>query len=33
MGDGATPAGMLAYEELIERHEPMADANRRGEDL
>ena len=33
MGDGATPEGMLSYEDLIERHAPMPDANRRGEDL
>ena len=30
---GRGPAGMLGYEELIARHEPMEDANRRGEDL
>jgi long-chain acyl-CoA synthetase len=33
MGEGEVPAGMLGYEDLIERHAPMADANRRGEDL
>ena len=33
MGEGPTPAGMLSYEELIARHEPMEDANRSGEDL
>jgi long-chain acyl-CoA synthetase len=33
MGDGATPAGMLAYESLIDSHQPMEDANRQGEDL
>ncbi len=33
MGEGATPEGMLAYEDLVAQHEPMLDANRRGEDL
>jgi long-chain acyl-CoA synthetase len=33
MGDGETPEGMIAYEDLIFRHEPMEDANRSGEDL
>ena len=33
MGEGATPDGMLAYEDLLSQHEPMADANRRDEDL
>ncbi len=33
MGEGATPQGMLGYEDLVARHEPMVDANRRGEDL
>lgn len=33
MGEGATPEGMLAYEDLVAQHEPMADANRSGEDL
>jgi long-chain acyl-CoA synthetase len=33
MGEGETPEGMIAYEDLIARHEPMEDANRSGEDL
>jgi long-chain acyl-CoA synthetase len=33
MGDGEPPEGMLGYEALIARHEPMEDANRQGEDL
>ena len=33
MGDGATPEGMLSYEALIERCAPMADANRKDDDL
>jgi len=33
MGEGQTPAGMLSYEDLIARHAPMEDANRRDEDL
>ncbi len=33
MGEGDTPAGMLGYEDLVAQHEPMLDANRRGEDL
>lgn len=33
MGEGATPEGMLSYEDLILRHEPMADANRKDDDL
>jgi long-chain acyl-CoA synthetase len=33
MGEGPTPEGMIAYEDLIARHEPMEDAGRQGEDL
>lgn len=33
MGEGEAPEGMLSYEQLVSRHESMADANRRGEDL
>ncbi len=33
MGEGATPEGMLSYEDLVAQHEPMPDANRSGEDL
>jgi long-chain acyl-CoA synthetase len=33
MGEGEIPEGMLGYEELIERHAALPDANRRGEDL
>src|SRR5271154_5553629 len=33
MGEGETPEGMIAYEDLIARQEPMEDANRSGEDL
>jgi len=33
MGEGAAPEGMLSYETLVAGHAPMADANRRGEDL
>ena len=33
MGEGDAPEGTLAYEELIERHAPVADAGRSGEDL
>ena len=33
IGDGDSPADMLDYETLIAEHPPMADANRRGEDL
>jgi len=33
MGDAEVPEGCSAYEDLIATHEPMADANRRGEDL
>jgi long-chain acyl-CoA synthetase len=33
MGEGATPEGMIGYEDLITTHEPMEDANRSGEDL
>ena len=33
MGEGEVPQGMLGYEALIERHAPMADAGRSGEDL
>ncbi|WP_213956877.1 AMP-binding protein [Variovorax sp. dw_954] len=33
MGDGPTPEGMLSYEALVEAHAPMADANRRDDDL
>lgn len=32
-GDGATPAGMMSYEHLIESSAPLADAGRTGEDL
>ena len=31
--DGATPEGMLSYEALIAQHAPIADAQRRGNDL
>jgi len=33
IGAGTTPDGMLDYEALLDRHAPMADANRSGEDL
>jgi long-chain acyl-CoA synthetase len=33
MGEGATPAGMLSYEDLIVQYEPMLDANRSDDDL
>jgi acyl-CoA synthetase (AMP-forming)/AMP-acid ligase II len=33
MGDGATPAGMMSYEHLIESSVPFPDAGRTGEDL
>jgi len=33
MGEHATPEGMLSYEELIERHAPMPDADKKGDDL
>ena len=33
MGDGATPAGMMSYEHLIESSVPLPDAGRTGEDL
>ena len=33
IGDGALPPGMLSYEALIEQHPPMADANRKEDDL
>src|SRR5689334_25233866 len=32
-GDGPTPDGMLAFEELISSHEPVEDAYRHGDDL
>jgi acyl-CoA synthetase (AMP-forming)/AMP-acid ligase II len=32
-GDGPTPDGMLAFEELISGHEPVEDAYRHGDDL
>ncbi|MFI6284189.1 long-chain-fatty-acid--CoA ligase [Streptomyces sp. NPDC051018] len=32
-GDGAAPPGTLDYEELVEGHEPVADAVRRGQDI
>ncbi|MBM7808291.1 acyl-CoA synthetase (AMP-forming)/AMP-acid ligase II [Geodermatophilus bullaregiensis] len=32
-GDGPTPDGMLAFEELVEDHEPVEDARRSGADL
>jgi long-chain acyl-CoA synthetase len=33
LGDGPTPEGMLGYEDLIAEHEPVPDADRRGDDL
>jgi long-chain acyl-CoA synthetase len=33
MGEGTVPEGMLGYENLVTKHAPMPDANRRGEDL
>ena len=33
MGDGFAPPGMVRYEELIERSDPIPDAARNGEDL
>jgi long-chain acyl-CoA synthetase len=33
MGEGEAPEGMLGYEDLIERHDAIANANRQGEDL
>jgi long-chain acyl-CoA synthetase len=33
MGEGEAPEDTIGYEALIERHAPMADAGRRGEDL
>jgi long-chain acyl-CoA synthetase len=33
MGERETPAGMLSYEELIKAHEPIPDADRKGDDL
>ncbi len=33
MGEGATPAGMLSFEALVDANSPMPDANRHGEDL
>jgi long-chain acyl-CoA synthetase len=33
MGEGEAPEDMLSYEALIERHAPLPDANRQGEDL
>ena len=33
MGDGFAPAGMVRYEELMERSDPIPDAARNGEDL
>ena len=32
-GDGATPEGMLSYEELLAQASPVADAGRQGDDL
>ena len=32
-GDGPTPGGMLAFEELVETHEPVEDARRGGDQL
>lgn len=33
MGENVTPPGMLSYEQLIEDHEPIPDADRKGDDL
>lgn len=33
IGDAPTPESMLSYEELIASHEPMEDADRKGDDL
>lgn len=32
IGEGATPPGMLSYEALIDAHDPIEDADRRGDD-
>lgn len=33
MGEHETPPGMLSYEELVKTHEPISDADRKGDDL
>ena len=33
MGEGPTPENMLSYEDLLDRHDPIPDANRKDDDL